>query len=64
MNNSNDQIENVLINVNETNLFFGQSSNINSMKRTLSDDSTSNCLTSLTKKVLQIENDRQKHQDN
>ncbi|CAF1239723.1 unnamed protein product [Rotaria sordida] len=58
INNSNDNQDNILINRNEKNLFFGQSTN-NSIKRTLSDDSNSNCLTSLTKKVLQIEKDRQ-----
>jgi hypothetical protein len=50
-------------NGNETNLLFGQSSN-NSIKRSLEEDFNSNCLTSLTKKVLQIENDRQKLQQN
>ncbi|CAF1446152.1 unnamed protein product [Rotaria sordida] len=59
INNSNENQDNILINRNEKNLFFGQSTN-NSVKRTLSDDSNSNCLTSLTKKVLQIEKDRQK----
>jgi hypothetical protein len=61
-------------NPNEKRLFFGQStanvssssgslqlhSKINSIKRTLSDDSHCNSLTSLTKKVLQMENDRQR----
>ncbi|CAF1353668.1 unnamed protein product [Rotaria sordida] len=59
INNSNENQDNILFNRNEKNLFFGQSTN-NSIKRTHSDDSNSNCLTSLTKKVLQIEKDRQK----
>ncbi|CAF4042428.1 unnamed protein product [Rotaria sordida] len=59
LNNSNENQDDILFNRNEKNLFFGQSTN-NSIKRTLSDDSNSNCLTSLTKKVLQIEKDRQK----
>ncbi|CAF1560549.1 unnamed protein product, partial [Rotaria sordida] len=59
INNSNENQDNILFNRNEKNRFFGQSTN-NSIKRTLSDDSNSNCLTSLTKKVLQIEKDRQK----
>ncbi|CAF2963672.1 unnamed protein product, partial [Rotaria sp. Silwood2] len=58
INNSNDIQDNILINRNEKNLFFGHQTN-HSIKRTLSDDSNSNCLTSLTKKVLQIEKDRQ-----
>ncbi|CAF1307200.1 unnamed protein product, partial [Rotaria sp. Silwood1] len=56
INNSNENQVNILINRNEKNLFFGQLTN-NSIKRTFSDDSNSNCL---TKKVLQIEKDRQK----
>ncbi|CAF1537836.1 unnamed protein product, partial [Rotaria sordida] len=38
INNSNENQDNILINRNEKNLFFGQSTN-NSIKRTLSDDS-------------------------
>ncbi|CAF1521550.1 unnamed protein product [Rotaria sp. Silwood1] len=50
INNSNSNQDNIRISRNEKNLFFfGQSTN-NSMKRTFSDDSNSNCLTSLTKK--------------
>ena len=49
----------------KTNVLFGQSSSNNSMKtNTFRRWSNSNCLTSLTKKVLQIENDRQKLQQN
>ncbi|CAF5146245.1 unnamed protein product, partial [Rotaria sp. Silwood1] len=59
INNSNELQDNILINRCEKNLFFGHQTN-NSIKRSLSDDSNSNCLTSLTKKVLQIEKDRQK----
>ncbi|CAF5224532.1 unnamed protein product, partial [Rotaria magnacalcarata] len=62
-NNSGDIQENIFIEKNQTNLLFGQSNN-NSIKRTLSQDSNSNCLTSLTKKVLQIEKDRQKLEQN
>ncbi|CAF1490523.1 unnamed protein product, partial [Rotaria sp. Silwood1] len=56
INNSNDNQDNILIKRNEKNLFFDQSTN-NSIKRTFFDDSNSNCL---TKKILQIEKDRQK----
>jgi hypothetical protein len=59
--NNND--EKRVVNTNETNLLFGQSSQ-NSIKRTLEDEQNSNCLTSLTKKVLQIENDRIKFKKN
>jgi hypothetical protein len=52
INNSNDN--NNIINNNQNQLLFGQS-----IKRTLEQDFNSNSLTSLTKKVLQIENDRQ-----
>ncbi|CAF1179350.1 unnamed protein product [Adineta steineri] len=62
LNNLDSKNENIIINTNQTNLLFGQSTTNNSIKRTLSDDPNSNCLTSLTKKVLQIENDRQKLQ--
>ncbi|CAM4796398.1 unnamed protein product [Rotaria magnacalcarata] len=62
-NNSDDIQENIFIEKTQTNLLFGQSNN-NSIKRTLSQDSNSNCLTSLTKKVLQIEKDRQKLEQN
>ena len=63
LNNSNRMIENIHCNDNEKHLIFGQSTN-NSIKRTFSDDSNSNCLTSLRTKVLQIEKDRQNIQDN
>ncbi|CAF4242284.1 unnamed protein product, partial [Rotaria magnacalcarata] len=63
VNNSDDIQENIFIEKTQTNLLFGQSNN-NSIKRTLSQDSNSNCLTSLTKKVLQIEKDRQKLEQN
>ena len=54
---------------NPSSLFFGQSggrdvlSSSSTLKRSLSNQSFSNPLNSLTKKVLQIENDRQKLQE-
>jgi hypothetical protein len=61
LNNFDEKLPNVIVNKNERNLLFGQSSN-HSIKRTLEQEENSNCLTSLTKKVLQIENDRQQIQ--